>query len=161
MIATRFILIALFALTASARACAGEAQGQVTLGGSKFSMNVANAFLEDTGGGKPTTLVLLTEGPVDLSSELASPDPYFDLINDKAIAAVAWVAVFIEGKHVSVNAHKAGDETQYFASQKFGLDATVSGGGNAPIEGKLHLGGSGTSMQIDVNFKTDMLKAGS
>lgn len=161
MMSIRVVAALLISLALASPVHAGQAQGQLTLAGKTVPMKVANAMALTDYEGKPFTLVLLTEAPVDLSSVLASPDPFMELINFPPIDAVTHAMVLITDDRVSINAHSAGDNTQYLASRKLGLEARVSGGGAQPIEGSLRSTDAGMSVQIEVTFKADIIKAGS
>ena len=66
---------------------AGEAKGTLTLAGSTVELNSAVAF-RINGSDEPTTLVLLSEKPVDVKAALATTDPYVALLNDAALDRV-------------------------------------------------------------------------
>jgi len=148
-------LLAACAITANA----GEARGTLTLAGSTVELNSAVAF-RINGSDEPTTLVLLSEKPIDVKAALATTDPYVALLNDAALDRVTHAKVFVSSKRTSISAHKAGDSTQYLASRKFGLEATVSGGEGAPLKGRLHSTDAAMSVQIDAEFTTDIAKPG-
>ena len=137
---------------------AGEAKGTLTLAGSTVELNSAVAF-RINGSDEPTTLVLLSEKPIDVAA-LATTDPYVALLNDAALDRVTHAKVFVSSKRTSISAHKAGDSTQYLASRKFGLEATVSGGEGAPLKGRLRSTDAAMSVQIDAEFTTDIAKPG-
>ncbi len=148
----------LLALCAGA-AHAGDAGGTLTLAGTTVELK-SSAALVIASGEEPTTLVLLSEKPIDLTAALASEDPYFTLLNDPALDRVTHAKVFIGPKHTSINAHKAGDAMQYLASRKLGLEAKVSGGDGAPLQGRLHSTRADMSVQIDATFTTTIAAAG-
>lgn len=151
--------LALAFATAAVTANAGEASGTLTLGGTTVELKAAVALAID-GGGEPTTLVLLSEKPIDLEAALASDDPYFVLLNDRTLDSVTHAKVFVTARRTSINAHKAGDDMQYLASPRLGLDATVSGGGDAPLKGRLRSTDKDMSVQIDAEFTTDIARPG-
>lgn len=158
MNAVRPIVAALLAVCAGA-ANAGEAKGTLTLAGTTIELKAATA-LTINGGDEPTTLVLLSEKPIALKAALATENPYVALLNDPALDGVTHAKVFVSEKRTSVSAHKAGDSTQYLASRKFGLEATVSGGNGAPLKGRLRSTDKEMSVQIDAEFTTDIAKPG-
>lgn len=158
MLRFRFIVALAIALTPPA--FAGEAHGTLTLDGTTVPLNVANALALTDYDGKPFTLLLLTEAPVDLSTALASSDPATFLLNFDPLTAVTHAAVYITPDRVSINAHKAGDDMQYLASRKLGLEAKIAGGDGHPLEGSLRSTTSEMSVQIDATFKTEILKPG-
>ena len=149
--------VVLAALAATANA--GEASGKLTLAGTTIELKAAVA-LAIAGGNEPTTLVLLSEKPIDLKAALASDDPHFVLLNDRTLDDVTYAKVFVTARRTSINAHKAGDDMQYLASQKLGLDAKVSGGGDAPLKGRLRSTNKDMSVQIDAEFTTDIARPG-
>ena len=157
----RVVAAFLLALVLASPAFAGEAQGQLTLAGKTVPLKVANALSLTDYEGKPYTLVLLTEAPIDLSTVIAAPDPATALLNFAPIDAVTHAKVFVSDVRVYINAHCAGDKNQYLASQKFGLEAKISGGGTKPIEGSLRSTDAEMSVQIDVTFKAAIIKPGS
>ena len=161
MSSLRFVAAFLLALVLASPAFAGKAQGQLTLAGKTVPLKVANALSLTDYEGKPYTLVLLTEAPIDLSSVLASPDPLTTLLNFAPVDAVTHAKVFVSDVRVYVNAHCAGDNKQYLASQKFGLEAKISGGGTKPLEGSLRSTDAEMPVQIEVTFKADVIKPGS
>ena len=154
----QLVVAALLAACAAA-ANAGEAKGTLTLAGTTIELKAAAALAID-GGGEPTMLVLLSEKPIALKAALATDDPYVALLNDPALDGVTHVKVFVSPKRTSISAHKAGDSTQYLASRKFGLEATVSGGDGAPLKGRLRSTDKEMSVQIDAEFTTDIAKPG-
>ena len=154
----RPVVAALLAVCAAA-AHAGDAKGTLTLAGTTIELKEATAFTIDSGG-EPTTLVLLSEKPIALKAVLSTEDPYVALLNDPALDGVTHAKVFVTAKRTSISAHKAGDSTQYLASRKFGLEATVSGGEGAPLKGRLHSTDAAMSVQIDAEFTTDIAKPG-
>jgi hypothetical protein len=154
----RVVVAALLASCAAA-ADAGEARGTLTLAGTTIELKAATALTINSGG-EPTTLVLLSEKPIALQAALATEDPYLTLINDPALERVTHATVFIGSNRISINAHKADDSTQYLASRKFGLEATVSGGNGAPLKGRLRSTDKEMSVQIDAEFTTDIAKPG-
>jgi hypothetical protein len=158
MIPIRPFLAVLLATCATA-ADAGEASGTLTLAGTTVELKSAVAFAIRAGE-KPTTLVLLSEQPIDLKVELASTDPYTTLINDRALDGVTHAKVFVTKERTSISAHKAGDDTQYLASRKFGLEAKVSGGDGTPLHGRLHSTDAGMSVQIDATFSVRISEPG-
>lgn len=139
---------------------AGEAQGKMTLDGTTVLLKVANALALSDYEGKPFTLVLLTEAPIDLTAALASSDPYVALLNDGRLDAQTHAMVLISNDRVSINGHKAGKMEQYLATRKFGLEAKISGGGAKPIEGSLRSTTAEMSVQIEVTFKAEVIKPG-
>jgi hypothetical protein len=143
----------------AAAAHAGEAKGKLTLAGTTIELKSATAITID-GGGEPTTLVLLSEKPIDLKAALATDDPYTALLNDPALDGVTHAKVFVSPKRTSINAHKAGDSMQYLASRKLGLDVTVTGGDGAPLKGRLRSTDKEMSVQIDAEFTADIAKPG-
>lgn len=151
--------LAVVLATLAAAANAGEASGTLTLAGTTVQLKAAVALAID-GGGEPTTLVLLSEKPLDLKAALASDDPYFVLLNDRTLDGVTHAKVFVTAKRTSINAHKAGDSMQYLASRKFGLEATVSGGDGAPLKGRLRSTDKDMSVQIDAEFSADVARPG-
>lgn len=152
MSVVRTVVTVLLAACA-ATAVAGEAKGTLTLAGTTVELK-ASAALVMRGGDGPTTLVLLSEKPIDLKAALATDDPYFTLINDPALDAMTHATLFVGPKYTSLSAHKAGDDTQYLASRKFGLEATVSGGDGKPLQGRLRSTDPDMSVQIDAEFTT-------
>lgn len=158
MVLLRFL--AALAIAFASPAHAGDAQGKITLDGTTVTLHVANALALKDYEGKPFTLLLLTESAIDLTAALASSDPQTELLNFEPLNAMTHVMVFVTAERVSLNAHKAGDNTQYLASRKFGLDAKISGGGAKPLEGTLRSTDPEMSVQIDVTFNTDVLKPG-
>ena len=152
-------VLATLVAACAATAHAGEAKGKLTLAGTTIELKAA-AALTISSGGEPTTLVLLSEKPIDLKAALATEDPYLTLINDPALDGVTHAAVFVNSQRTSISAHKAGDSTQYLASRKFGLEATVSGGDGAPLRGRLRSTDKEMSVQIDAEFTTDIAKPG-
>lgn len=144
----------LLAACLSTHTHAGEARGTLTVKGITVVLTSAVAFEVMPGTDHASTLVLLSEKPIDLSAALASDDPYFEVLNDKAIDAVTHAKVFVSRERISINAHKAGDDMQYLASQKFGLEASASGGDGKPLVGRLRTKGTDTSVQIDAEFTT-------
>jgi hypothetical protein len=156
MLPFRFLVALTIALASPAHA--GEAQGKMTLDGTTVSLNVANALELPGHDGKPFTVVLLTEAPIDLSAALASSDPYVALLNDGRLDAVTHAMVLVGDERVSINAHKVGNKEQYLATRKFGLEAKISGGGTKPLEGSLRSTTAEMSVQIDATFKTNVLK---
>ncbi|WP_395684031.1 hypothetical protein [Dokdonella sp.] len=153
------VVLATLLATWAALAHAGEARGTLTLAGTTVELKAATALTIQSGG-EPITLVLLSEKPIDLKAALATDDPYLTLINDPVLDGVTHAAVFVSSKRTSINAHKAGDSTQYLASRKFGLDATVSGGDGTPVKGRLRSTDKEMSVQIDAEFSTDIAKPG-
>lgn len=153
------LIATLFALCMSNPAHAGEARGTLTVKGTTVTLASAVAFEVMPGTEHASTLVLLSEKPIDLSAALATDDPYFVVLNDKAIDAVTHAKVFVSKERISINAHKAGDDMQYLASQKFGLEASASGGDGKPLVGRLRTKGEDTSVQIDAEFATTIEKA--
>jgi hypothetical protein len=153
------LAIAVALATCSAAAHAGEAKGTLALGGTTIELKAATALAIDSGG-EPTMLVLLSEKPIDLKAALATENPDLALINDPALDGMTHAAVFVSSKRTSINAHKAGDSTQYLASRKFGLEATVSGGNGAPLKGRLRSTDKEMSVQIDAEFITDVARPG-
>lgn len=158
MNAVRTVLVTLLAACAAA-ANAGEAKGTLTLAGTTIQLNAAVALRIDSGN-EPTTLVLLSEKPIDVKAALATDEPYVALLNDPALDGVTHAKVLVSSKRTSIYAHKAGDSTQYLASRKFGLEATVSGGDGAPLKGRLRSTDAEMSVQIDAEFSTDIAKPG-
>lgn len=158
MLPFRFVVALAIALTPPAHA--GEAHGTLTLDGTTVPLNVANALALTDYQGKPYTLVLLTEAPIDLSAVLSSTEPKLTLLNFGPLEALTHAMVTISPEFVSINAHKAGTATQFLTSKKMGLDATISGGGAKPLEGSLRSTTAEMSVQIEVTFKTDVLKPG-
>ena len=150
-----------FAQAPASPASAGKAQGQLSLAGKTVPLKVANAIALTDHEGKPYTLVLLTEAPIDLASVVASPDPLTTLLNFAPVNAVTHAKVFVDDERVYINAHSAGDSGQYLATRKFGLEAKVSGGGTKPLEGSLRSTDPEESVQIEVTFKADIIKPGS
>lgn len=154
------ILIAiLFAVCMSTRAHAGEARGTLTVKGTTVTLASAVAFEVMPGTEDASILVLLSEKPIDLSAALATDDPYFVVLNDKAIDAVTHAKVFVSKERISINAHRAGDDMQYLASRKFGLEASASGGDGKPLIGRLRTKDGDASVQIDAEFTTAVEKA--
>ena len=158
MNAFRPVLAALFAACATA-ANAGDAKGTLTLAGTTIQLNAAVALRIDSGN-EPTTLVLLGEKPIDAKAALATDEPYVALLNDPALDAVTHAAVLVGSTRTSIYAHKAGDSTQYLASRKLGLEATVSGGDGTPMKGRLRSTDAQMSVQIDAEFSADITKPG-
>ena len=158
MNSARLVIAALFA-SCAAVANAGEAKGTLTLAGTTIELKAATALTIDSGG-EPVTLVLLSEKPIDLKAALATEDPYLTLINDPALDGVTHAVLFVGSKRTSINAHKAGDSTQYLASRKLGLEATVSGGNGTPLQGRLRSTDKAMSVQIDAEFTTDIARPG-
>lgn len=154
----RPVVAALVAVCATV-AHAGEARGTLTLAGTTIELKEATALTIDSGG-EPVTLVLLSEKPIALQTALAAKDPYVALINDPALDGTTHAKVFVSAKRTSISAHKAGDATQYLASRKFGLEATVSGGNGAPLNGRLRSTDKEMSVQIDAAFSTDVARPG-
>ena len=140
---------------------AGEAQGQLTLDGHTVMLSTASALAFTDAAGIPTTVVILTDSPVDLSLAKASDDPFFELINSASLDGMTHALVFVRDTGTSINAHKAGDNRQFLATQKLGLDAKVSGGGVTPITGSLRSTSKEMSVQIDATFKAEVEKTGS
>lgn len=153
------LAVAVALAACSAAAHAGEAKGKLALAGTTVELKAATALMIDSGG-EPTTLILLSEKPIDLKAALATEDPYLSLINDPALDGMTHAAVFVSSKRTSINAHKAGDSTQYLGSQKFGLEATVTGGDGAPLKGRLRSTNKEMSVQIDAEFTTDIARPG-
>ena len=158
MVRCKFIVALAIAVTSPSYA--GEAHGMLTLDGTTVPLNVANAMVLTDYDGKSYTLVLLTEAPVDLSTALASSDPATILLNFDPLTAETHATVYITPDRVSINAHKAGDDVQYLASRKLGLEAKMAGGDGQPLEGRLRSTTAEMSVQIDVTFKTEILKTG-
>ena len=154
----RVVAMLMLSIALASPAHAGNAQGHLSLDGKTVALKVANALVLTDPSGKPFTLVLLTEAPIDLSTVLASPDPYIDLLNFAPIDAVTHAKVFISEDRVSINAHSAGNDAQFLASRKFGLEAKISGGGTTPLEGSLRSTNTEMSVQIEVTFKTNVIK---
>jgi hypothetical protein len=153
------LVVAVLVASAAAAANAGEAKGTLTLAGTTIELKAATALTIDDGA-EPTTLVLLSEKPIDLKAALATENPYLALINDPALDGVTHATVFVSSKRTSINAHKAGDSTQYLTSRKFGLEATVSGGNGAPLKGRLRSTDKEMAVQIDAEFTTDIARPG-
>ncbi len=163
MNALRHVLfaLALLALASVSRngAAAGpsnHADGSMTLAGTTVQLKSATALEVDNGSGERSTLILLSEAPIDIRAALASTDPYIAILNDPAIDAITHAMVFVSKDRVSINAHKAGDDMQYIASRKFGLKAEVSGGDGKPLIGELRSTGEKMAMQIDARFTVEI-----
>lgn len=158
MLPFRFLVALTIALASPDHA--GEAQGKMTLDDTTVTLKVANALALTGYDGKPFTLVLLTEAPIDLAAALASPDPYVTLLNFAPLNAVTHAMVMIGNDRISINAHKVGSDSQYLATRKIGLEANVSGGDSKPLQGSLRSTNAEMSVQIDVTFNAEVVKPG-
>jgi hypothetical protein len=142
-------------LAVSPFASAGEAKGTMEFGGAAVTLHSATALAYVDYDGTSKTLVLLSDEPIDLAPAMKTDDPLFALHNDPKIDAAPHAKVFIESGRISIIGHKVGDHMQYLASQKFGLDASVSKVDAGTIKGRLRAG-EGSSVKIDAEFTTSV-----
>jgi hypothetical protein len=149
-------VVAALPAVGAATAHARETTGTLALAGATLPLKAA-ATLIISSGDEPTSLLLLSEKPIARGAVLATDGPSVVLLNEPARDGVTHAKAFATPKRTSISAHEAGDSTQYLASRKCGLEASMSGAVGAPLEGRLRSTDE-MSLQTDAEFTSDISK---